>query len=361
MVILSFIFAALSRDVNINFRVYYDTTPPRAITDLVATMYNDGFKLLWTAPADAESYVTKYELRYSTLDYRNDGEFNYAVFLATLSAGAPSIKEEFTGTLPPGYRYFFLIKAFDVANNSSTWVKDLTYNTSNSVYIQVKSSTFTVIDIDNPDVLKSGFIIPQTGSVTIRVPPQTFSEPNKIFVWHLDSVPNEYSPVQEIKFLGYGVELKLEKYLPVFNKEVEVEFSSAPKAKVFYFDENKNFWLPLKTVYVDDKIIAFTNHFTKFGVFQTLQGKSLMDVVVYPNPVYTSKNKYFNFVKLPADSKVEIYTITGELIWEGFEDGTGNLKWHLNNIAGKMVSSGVYLAVISKGSEKRIIKVAVIK
>ncbi len=69
-------------------------------------------------------------------------------------------------------------------------------------------------------------------------------------------------------------------------------------------------------------------------------------VSVYPNPT----NGVFN-VKLPSDSKVEIYNTLGELVWK-FENA--NATTHTLNMSG--YASGVYSLKISVAEKLSMIK-----
>lgn len=82
----------------------------------------------------------------------------------------------------------------------------------------------------------------------------------------------------------------------------------------------------------------------------------LRQIYAVPNP-YRSGSSAFStpnyhnfpdnkmrFVNVPADCKLRIYTPAGDLVWE-FDNvgGTGNIPWDTTNLAGREVSSGIYL------------------
>ncbi len=82
----------------------------------------------------------------------------------------------------------------------------------------------------------------------------------------------------------------------------------------------------------------------------------LRQIYAVPNP-YRSGSSAFStpnyhnfpdnkmrFVNVPANCKLRIYTPAGDLVWE-FDnvDGTGNIPWNTTNLAGRPVSSGIYI------------------
>ena len=76
----------------------------------------------------------------------------------------------------------------------------------------------------------------------------------------------------------------------------------------------------------------------------------LTDVKVYPNPC---KNGTITFNNLTENAKIQIYTITGKLVFEGEADSI-DYQWYLKNEDDKDIASGVYIYYISndKGDKK---------
>ncbi|MEW6096088.1 MAG: M6 family metalloprotease domain-containing protein [bacterium] len=70
-------------------------------------------------------------------------------------------------------------------------------------------------------------------------------------------------------------------------------------------------------------------------------------IIVYPNPLYYSKDKQITFAHLPDNSIIKIFTIAGELVTTIRGDNvTGNARWQPAGIA-----SGIYLYVIESNLE----------
>jgi hypothetical protein len=94
---------------------------------------------------------------------------------------------------------------------------------------------------------------------------------------------------------------------------------------------------------------------------------TLPAILVYPNPCYLNKGQdEVKIANLPSpDSKVDIYTISGELV-RNLDDETeiigSTATWDLKNDDGENVARGVYLYVVSdKSDNKKMGKIAIIK
>ena len=94
-----------------------------------------------------------------------------------------------------------------------------------------------------------------------------------------------------------------------------------------------------------------------------------LPIIVYPNPCYPGKGQIITITNLPLNSKVYIYTISGELVRElndvteiTEEGGSATATWDLRNDAGNMVAQGVYIYLIPEATgDRRTGKIAIIK
>ena len=87
---------------------------------------------------------------------------------------------------------------------------------------------------------------------------------------------------------------------------------------------------------------------------------NLGNVRVYPNPIYVNRQPpVVHIINMPAFSKIRIYTLSGDKIWEGAAGADGNLVWPVANKSGMRSASGIYLAAIDSSAGKKIIKIAV--
>ncbi|MEI7530095.1 MAG: T9SS type A sorting domain-containing protein, partial [Elusimicrobiota bacterium] len=107
-------------------------------------------------------------------------------------------------------------------------------------------------------------------------------------------------------------------------------------------------------------VTATLNHFSDFQLIVKAAVSDLKSMRVYPNPFYTNRgNGYVTIDPVPANSKIRIYTLSGEKVWEGAAGTTGVIIWKGVNKSGEQVASGIYLAVIDSASGKKVTKIAV--
>ena len=93
------------------------------------------------------------------------------------------------------------------------------------------------------------------------------------------------------------------------------------------------------------------------------------NIIVYPNPCYSNKGQVVTMANLPLNSKVYIYTISGELVKTlddameiTSEGGSATATWDLRNEAGNLVAQGVYIYFVPEATGNRKTgKIAIIK
>ncbi|MBI4351201.1 MAG: fibronectin type III domain-containing protein [Elusimicrobia bacterium] len=120
--------------------------------------------------------------------------------------------------------------------------------------------------------------------------------------------------------------------------------------------------LPLETkVDVGLRTITATlNHFSLFQLMVRVAAANLNSVLIYPNPFYANRGQgYVTIDKIPASSKVRVYTLSGDKVWETTAGTTGVVIWKGVNKAGYLVASGIYLVVVDASSGKKVFKLAV--
>jgi hypothetical protein len=95
----------------------------------------------------------------------------------------------------------------------------------------------------------------------------------------------------------------------------------------------------------------------------------LLPIIVYPNPCYPNKGQIVTIANLPLNSKVYIYTISGELVRVlddateiTEEGGSATATWDLRNEAGNLVAQGVYIYLVPEATgDRKTGKIAIIK
>lgn len=91
---------------------------------------------------------------------------------------------------------------------------------------------------------------------------------------------------------------------------------------------------------------------------------NLANVISYPNPYRGDVNtrSEIRFRNLPVVATIRIYTLTGYLIHTIEKNNPGNETiWNLRNNQGSLVSSGVYVYIVTSGSEQVQGKIALLR
>jgi hypothetical protein len=136
-------------------------------------------------------------------------------------------------------------------------------------------------------------------------------------------------------------------------------FTDLNAGSTYVVAPSMKYWLftPESTTYIDLDG-AKTQDFTGTKDFAA----NLEDVVVYPNPFKPDMGtNVITFSNLTENAKIQIYTITGNLVFEEKADSI-EYKWNLKNRNGNDVASGVYIYYISNDKgEKKIGKITIIK
>jgi hypothetical protein len=91
--------------------------------------------------------------------------------------------------------------------------------------------------------------------------------------------------------------------------------------------------------------------------------QDLGGVIVYPNPFRPKLgHTVVNFSNLMETSRIKIYKITGELVFEKkFVSATGDAVWGVTNKDGSPVASGIYIYMITSGERSASGKIAILK
>jgi N-acetylneuraminic acid mutarotase len=133
---------------------------------------------------------------------------------------------------------------------------------------------------------------------------------------------------------------------------------------VFAFNEKTSAWekLPSTIDYTNRVINGVTTHFSMFALFGA-PADNFNAVRAYPNPFIPSKGHTFvKLDNLTLDTKVRIFTINGDMVYEKEGINTGEFTWNAVNQAGSEVASGIYICLLTNGEGvKKTVKVAVIR
>ncbi len=111
------------------------------------------------------------------------------------------------------------------------------------------------------------------------------------------------------------------------------------------------------------QVITLTLTPTLSPTYEVAEG-DLARVVVYPNPYKGERNPHttINFMHLPAQAVLRLYSLDGGLVKTITKDDGGNrASWDLRNTQGTPVASGIYIYLIQSNGQERRGKVAILR
>jgi hypothetical protein len=136
--------------------------------------------------------------------------------------------------------------------------------------------------------------------------------------------------------------------------------------KAYYLDKEQLVWRPVPSSRLDSEKAVVLFDVPSFEVFRLMTGsaENLRAVIVYPNPFRprSAKDNVLKFIGLTDDARLEIFTISGDLVWRQSINHTGGgTTWDGRNLEGKEVASGLYVYQITNSrGEKNTGRISVI-
>lgn len=89
---------------------------------------------------------------------------------------------------------------------------------------------------------------------------------------------------------------------------------------------------------------------------------NLVNVRIYPNPFYPNRgHTQVAMSGAPEGTVVKIYTLNGELLWDGNAPSTNLAIWDGTNKAGQKVASGLYLVSFEYSGKKKLKKISIVR
>jgi len=121
--------------------------------------------------------------------------------------------------------------------------------------------------------------------------------------------------------------------------------------------------LPVKTEINEGlrKITAELNHLSIYQLIIYNADTDLNKIEVFPNPFYPNRSGqgFITITNVPEGSKVKIYTLSGQKVYETKSGSQGIIFWDAKNMKGQYVGSGVYLCYIEYKGKSVIRKIAI--
>jgi hypothetical protein len=334
-------------------------TKAQAPTDFAPTNISmSGITLAWNTGANSTG--TLYEVRGTTTPGFTTGIVTYAPFshyaVNTLSL---------TGLLTATTYYF------DIAAKNGSGVVTARTQLVPAVYSLpgpggAPSGSIGGTSRPGVDVTIEG-MLPNGRFVSLFVPADSFAAPTQIAISSsiTDSCDRGAVPLVEVAIYTQDnaqPQAPITLKLSYTDTEVPANSITDNRASLVLARAVTGECLPLETSIDTDlnTITAKLNHFSVFQLMIKPAAATLSAARVYPNPFYTNRGQGFITIdRLPASTKVRIYTLSGGKIWEGTAGTTGVLTWNAVNDSGFLAGSGVYLAVIDSGSKKKVLKIAI--
>jgi hypothetical protein len=228
----------------------------------------------------------------------------------------------------------------------------------------------TCSNITDPTQSTTCSVTTPAGPVTVTIPAGTFVQPVTMTLTVPPSFPAGPSSVGTLNGLGIGVIISFSPsatpqapYLVTFPyQEPSLTSGREDRVRPALYDTATGRWIPLSGDIdtANNTVTLRTTNVATFQLVELLPAADLERAVAFPNPMRASRgHQRMSFGNLPEDVRIQLFTLTGELVKTLFTDGAGQVSWDGNNGDGEKVVSGIYLAVIQRGSDNRVIKIAV--
>ncbi|MDD5657632.1 MAG: fibronectin type III domain-containing protein, partial [Elusimicrobia bacterium] len=152
-------------------------------------------------------------------------------------------------------------------------------------------------------------------------------------------------------------------FFTVYYADVDVAGKDLARLAMMRYDPASNKCVPLATTVdrTNKTVTAQLNHLSVFQIDEWRPAATPAAARVYPNPFYAAHDGFVTFDTIPASARLRIFTLRGEMLLDQRANASGIVVWPGTNRGGRPVASGVYLAVIEGGGQKKILKVAVIR
>jgi hypothetical protein len=369
-----------------NYKYYarvYALNEADKITDTAANL---GYKYTLAQPV-GRVYVTSVTLSGVTVNWdpkENSPDTIYQVRATSVSFESPYVStpvpfgKEYKGTsyvvngLWINTTYYFDVSARNVEGQPTAEIQTTTPAVTLAGPAGAPPSSIAGVTDPNADTEITGILI-DNRPVVLYVPKESFNTPQPLAVAKLNSNPCGYTFGGST--ITFGIYANAEPYVPVkftfdYFSDEAINPTKPPdintnKSKIALarYNPDTGQCLPVKTV-VDSglrKITADLNHFSLYQLIILSPASDLNNIKVFPNPFYPNRpaQGMITITNLPENSKIKIYTISGQKVFETESDSTGTAYWEGLNSKGQMVGSGVYLCHIKSNIGSKTIKIAV--
>lgn len=208
-----------------------------------------------------------------------------------------------------------------------------------------------------------------SGSVTVIIPPLAFSGAVGVTLQTPSSFPSS-SPSANLTGSGVGVEIlldqavqpKVDVMLTLTYQAADVAGLDTSRLILARYDTTRNVWVPLVSTAdtLSRQVTGRTNHFSVFQIMQAAASSTVDTVLAFPNPLRPSQgHTSMTFANLPAEARIRIYTLTGQLVRDFSANAVGMGSWDGRNQSGEKTASGTYVVFAQGAGQKKTFKVIV--
>ena len=276
--------------------------------------------------------------------------------------------------LAPGTSYYFRVKArnadglttafvaLPAARTDNTSVQPVNGTTNLEMTIAPKASPLQQVSVSlPPGVFPPGQLVTLDVEGPSQIPPPPNSSQARI---------TSMGPTSGFVLGAGGMQPNRPVKITMTYDPAQIPPGQDPKyLQLARYDEPTSKWslLPTSVDAGNHTITAITDHFSYFAAFFVAAGGDLSAVNIFPIP-WEPTTAHSNFsataltiANLPGETKVQIYSLSGEAVWEGRSGVNGVLTWSGVNRFGGTVGSGTYLVIIGEGRGKLTRRIAVIR
>lgn len=376
------------------FIPFYETiTEPWRMSDLVSGIQvhftnlpelNPVFAFIeeaqWTAMDSATILETFFDLRYTTVSYKNRPNFNYRIeFFGDQSGDVAQNQTPFPSNVP------FRIYNTTTGRKVSLWHNDTglggSFQPDDGAFDWSWTNTerVTLIDTirlegDTADVAVRTFDLTIQFNINQLVRSTLANQgiiniENMVRTWEADNSYSEGSVALHKMMVWEAVATNV-------NSEPSHDFidnngdgvNDNPWRVVYPWSDGDEVILKPQKFLVDGD--SWVADISELGRPVPVETAMLEEVEVVPNPYIvrsgfaeTETDRRLRFIRLPRKCRIAIFTITGELVDDFVHEDPydGNAWWDLRTKSGELVAPGLYIYVVESEGKEQIGKFAVVR
>lgn len=332
---------------------YTQTNPP--LSALVTGIGLDNFDLQWDN--NFNSTWTIYQVVMST-----DPTFSTAVSTPINWGDAfTSTQTHITG-LFTGFEYYIEV-----------------YAQGGFGHIPVHASTVSTTDngggepghlgiVVNPDAITQiDGTLGNLRRVSMRILPNTFPAGTVVFI--SSAVPADVGSGLCGTLPGVRIYTRPPGLQPAHPMEFGLSYAAPPAVgtpatlALTRYDDVRNTCVPLRSTVDTVTEMTYTqiNHLSYFQLVNIAAQGTIDHARAFPNPLRVHQHHYMTFDRLPSSTRVHVYTLHGEKVFDARTNTSGIVTWDARNMHGRPVASGLYIAVFERDNSKHIMKVVIIR